>query len=103
MHSLEVRYLSGVHFRHVPKRLPGCVQSPDYYLPLLFHMDTIDTAKSSLKSIKKDYRALGVVLRDPGAQVVFSTNIPVKWKRFERAIEPGESTNGPRTGATTRG
>jgi len=46
-------------------------------------MGTSDTARSSL-SIKKDYRVLGVAVRDSGARVVFSSTLPVKGKGFER-------------------
>jgi len=49
-------------------------------------MDTKDTARSSLRSMKKDYRALGAVMRDSGAQVVFSSVLPVKGRGLERAI-----------------
>ena len=62
-------------------------QSTDYYpLRLLFHVGTNDRARSSLRSIRKDYRALGVVVRDSGAEVVFFPSIlPVKRKGFEKA------------------
>jgi len=50
-------------------------------------MGTSDTARSSLRSIKKDYRALGVVVRDSGAQVVFSSILLVKGKGLERASQ----------------
>ena len=69
----------------------------------MFHVGTSDTARSSLRSIKKDYRALGAAVRDSGVQVFFSSIVLVKGKGFERAIESGESTNGYRTGATARG
>ena len=71
--------------RDVTKRLPSLVQSTDYYPLLLFHVGTSDTARSSLRNIKKDYRALGAVVRDSGAQVVFSSVLLVKGKGFERA------------------
>jgi len=48
-------------------------------------MGTNDTARSSLSSIKKDYRALGVVVRDSGVRLVFSSILPVKGKGFEKA------------------
>lgn len=41
----------------------------DYYLLLMSHMDTSDAARSSLRSIQKDYRALGAAVMDPEAQV----------------------------------
>ena len=50
-----------------------------FYSPLillLFHVDTSDAARSHLRSIKKDYRALGVVVRESGVQVVFFIHPP---------------------------
>ena len=77
--------LLGARIRDVTERLPSLIQSTDYYPLLLFRVDTSDTVGSSLRSIKKDYRALGVAIRDSGAQVVFSSILPVKGKRSERA------------------
>jgi len=51
----------------------------------MFHVGPNVAARSSLRSIKKDYRALGAAVRDSGAQVVFSSTLPVKGKGFERA------------------
>jgi len=72
----------GAHIGDVTKRLLSLVQSTDYYLLLLFHVCTNDTARSSLRSIKKDY---GAAVRDSGTQVVFSSILPVKGKGLERA------------------
>ena len=103
MHSLEACCLPGAHIRDVTERLLSLIQSPDYYLLLLFHMGTGDTAGSSLRSIKKDYRALGAAVRDSGAQVVFSSILPVKGQGFERVVKSGESVNGYGTSATAKG
>ena len=80
----EVSCLPGTRVRDVTERLPSLVQSTDYYPLLLFHMGTSDTVRSSLRSIKKDYRALEGVVRDSGAQVVFSSVLLVEGKGFER-------------------
>jgi len=45
---------------------------------------TSDTARSSLRSVQKVYRTLGVAARHSGIQVVFSSVLPVKVKRLER-------------------
>ena len=82
--SREGCCLPGARIRGVTERLPSLLQSTDYYLLLLFHVGTSDTARNSLRSIKKDYRALGVVARDSGAQVGFSSIFQVKDKGFER-------------------
>ena len=83
--SREVCCFPGARIRDVTERLPSLVQSTDYYPLLLFHVGTSDTARSSLRTIKKDYRALGAAVRDSGVQVVFSSVLPVKGKGFERA------------------
>lgn len=51
----------------------------------MFHMGTSGTARSSLRSIKEYYRALGAAVKDSGAQVVFSSVLLVKGKGLERA------------------
>ena len=83
--SREVCCLPGACIKDVTKRLLSLVQSRDYYpsLLLLFHVGSSDTGGSSLRSIMKDYRALGAVVRDTGVQVVFSSILP-KGKGFER-------------------
>jgi len=48
-------------------------------------VSTNDTAKNSLRSIKKDYRALGAAVKDFGAQVVSSSILAIKGKGLERA------------------
>ncbi|GAB0186650.1 hypothetical protein GRJ2_001130300 [Grus japonensis] len=66
--SREVCCLPGVHIRDATDRLQSLLQSTDCHLLLLFHTGSSDTGRSSLRSIKKDYRALGMVVRDSGAQ-----------------------------------
>jgi len=85
MHSREVHSLLGAHIRDVIEKLPSLVQSTNYYPLLLFHVGINDTARRSLRSIKKDYRALGAAVRNSGAQTDFSSVFPVKGKGFERA------------------
>lgn len=51
---------------------------------LFFHEATSDAARSKLESIKSDYRALGVTVRSPGAQAVFSSTLPRKGKGVRR-------------------
>lgn len=48
-------------------RLPGFLQSTDCYFLLLFHGGTRGTARSSVSSIKGDYRPLGLAMRHSGA------------------------------------
>ena len=77
--------MPGACIRDVTERLPSLVQSTGYCPLLLFHVDTSDTARSRLRTNKKDYRALGAVVRDLGAQVAFPSILAVKGKGFERA------------------
>ena len=79
--SREVYCLLGACVRDATKRLPSLVPSINYCLLLLFHMGTGDRDGSGLRSIKKDYRALEVVVRDSST----SSILPVKGKGFERA------------------
>ena len=84
MHYLDVCCLMGAHIRDITERLPNLAQSTDYYPLLLFHMGTDDTARSSLRRIRIDYRALGEMAKDSVAQVVFLSVLMIKGKGFER-------------------
>lgn len=48
-------------------------------------MGTSDIARSSLRSIKKDYRALEAMVRESGEKVAFSSVISDEGIGFERA------------------
>lgn len=72
--SWKVCCLPGAHIRDVTEKLPSFIQSTDYHLLLLFQMGTSDTVGRSLRSIKKDYRALEVVVKDSGSQGAFLIN-----------------------------
>lgn len=49
------------------------VQFSDYCLPLLLHIDS--NVRGNLGSIKRDYRALGAVVKVMGAQVVPTSSV----------------------------
>jgi len=51
----------------VAERVPQLVKSTDYYLLLLFHIGTNDTAGRNLNRIKEDFKALGVKAKSFGA------------------------------------
>ena len=53
--SREVCCLPGAQIRDVTERLPDFVRPTDYYLLLLFHVGTSDTAVSNMKDSKRDY------------------------------------------------
>ena len=58
------------------KKLPSLVQPTDYYPLLLFQVGSDDLGRTSLRTLKKDFRALGRQVKGSGAQVVFSSILP---------------------------
>lgn len=54
-----------------------------YYLLLLFHIGTSDTAVSNLKNIKRDCKELGAAVKNSGVQGVLSI-LQVRRMRRER-------------------
>lgn len=67
---------------------PGCCREATeahLSLPLLlFRVGTNDTARGDLGSMKRDYRALGEVVKGMGAQVVLSSILLVRWMGLRR-------------------
>ena len=82
--SREVCCLPGAKVQDVAERVPQLVKSTDYYPLLLFHVGTNDTASRNLGRIKEDYKALGVQAKSIGAQVIFSSILPVRGKGVAR-------------------
>ncbi|XP_075777593.1 uncharacterized protein LOC142827220 [Pelodiscus sinensis] len=76
--SREVCCLPGARIRDVTEALSRIIRPSDYYPMLLIHVGTNDTARCDTERIKCDYRALGVRVKEFGAQVVFSSILPVK-------------------------
>lgn len=75
------------------------MQSTDYYLLLLFHVDASGTARSSLNNIKGDCRTS---VRDSGVGS-FSSILPVKKQRgLKGPVVFEESAGGYRPCATAR-
>nr|XP_014432603.1 uncharacterized protein LOC106732511 [Pelodiscus sinensis] len=72
----EVCCLPGAHIQDVTDGLSWMIQS--YYPILPIHVGTNDIARYDPEQIKSDYRALGVRVKEFGAQVVFSSVLPVK-------------------------
>ena len=58
------------------KKLPSLVRPTDYYPLLLFQVGSDDLGRTSLRTLKKDFRALGRQVKSSGAQVVFSSIPP---------------------------
>uniref|UniRef100_A0A8C8RI01 C2H2-type domain-containing protein n=1 Tax=Pelusios castaneus TaxID=367368 RepID=A0A8C8RI01_9SAUR len=76
--SREVCCLPGARIRDVTEGLSRIIRPSDYYPMLLIHVGTNDTARGDPLQIKGDYRALGARVKEFGAQVVFSSILPVK-------------------------
>ena len=66
------------------EQLPRLMQPTDTYPFLLFHVGTNDTAKRSYKEITADFEELGRELKNFGAQIVFSSILPVLGRGIER-------------------
>lgn len=65
---------------NVARVLKSLVQPSEYYLILLFHVGTNDSRSRSFRSIKINFRAFERLLKDSGAEVVFSFILPVTCK-----------------------
>lgn len=57
--------------------MPQFVKNADFYPPLLFHVGMNDITSQNLGRIKKDYKALGVQLKN-GARITFSSILPFR-------------------------
>ena len=69
----EVCCLPGAWVKDVRKKLPSLVRPTDYYPLLLFQVGNDDLGRISLRTLKKDFRALGRQVKGLGAQFVFSS------------------------------
>lgn len=63
--------------KDITKKLPSLVWPLDYYLLLVFHVGDDEATIHNPRAIKRDFRVLGVLLRESGAQVIFSSTLPV--------------------------
>jgi len=70
--------------RDITRKFPGLVQPSDYYLLLLFHVGGDKVAVHSPRVIKRNFSALGRLVRESGAQVIFSSFLPVAGGDVER-------------------
>lgn len=67
----------GAQVRGITWKLTRLVQPSDYYPLLIFHVDGNEAAKRSPRAIKRDFRAMGWLVKGSGAQLVFSSALPV--------------------------
>lgn len=63
----------GAWVKDVGKKLPSLVRPSDYSPTLLFQVGSNETGRTSLKTMRKDFRALGQQVKGSGAQTVFSS------------------------------
>jgi len=61
----------------VKRKLPTLVWPLDYYTLLIFQVGSSEVAARSLRAIKRDFRALGQLVKGSGALVVFCSIPPV--------------------------
>jgi len=69
----EVFCLPGTQAKDVKRELPTLVQPSDYYPLLIFQVSSCEVATRSLRAIKRDFRALGQLVKGSRAQAVFSS------------------------------
>ncbi|XP_074667595.1 uncharacterized protein LOC141917867 [Strix aluco] len=69
----EVCCLPGACVKDLMAKLPVLVRPKDYYPLLVFQVGSDDITRRSPKSVKRDFRALGKVIKGSGAQTVFSS------------------------------
>ena len=68
----ELCCLAGARVRDVARNITHLVKPFDYYPLLVFHIENEEVGKRSSQAIKRDFRALGRLLKGSGAQVVSS-------------------------------
>lgn len=85
-HLREVCSLPGARIKDIARELPRLVHPTDYYPLLVFQTDGEEAASRSLRGMKNDFKVLGRMVKDSGAQVIFSSLLPsssddVGWNR----------------------
>ncbi|KFQ34587.1 hypothetical protein N331_07827, partial [Merops nubicus] len=80
----EVCCLAGAPVRGIKRKVIVLVQPSVYYPLLVIQAGNDKVVQRSLKELKKDFKALGLLVRGSGAQVVFSSIPEVKGKNTER-------------------
>jgi len=79
----EVCCLPGARVKDIARKIPRLVRPSDYYPLLLFHVGADEVAVSSPRVIKKKFKALGRLVKESGAQVIFSSLLPVVGRDVE--------------------
>uniref|UniRef100_A0A8D0KK09 SGNH hydrolase-type esterase domain-containing protein n=1 Tax=Salvator merianae TaxID=96440 RepID=A0A8D0KK09_SALMN len=88
--SREVCCLPGARIKDVTDSLSRLFSPTDYYPFLLIHVGTNDTARKDFATVCSDFEDLGKKVKELGAQVVFSSILPVDGhgkRRWDRILE----------------
>lgn len=64
--------------KDISRKLPSPVQPSDYYPILLCCIEDSEVATHTPRMIKKDFRALGLLLRESSTQGIFSSILPAE-------------------------
>lgn len=80
----DVCCLPGAQVRGIAQKITHLVCPSDYYPLLDFNGGSDDMAKRSPRVIKREFLALGQLVEGSGAQVVFSSILPVVVINIER-------------------
>jgi len=80
----EVCCLPGARVKDIARNLPRLVRPSAYYPLLLFHVGVDEVAVSSPRVVKKEFKALGRLVKESGAQVIFSLLLPAVGREVER-------------------
>jgi len=66
-----------VQKKDITRKLPNLVWPSDYYPLLFFHVGGSEATTHSPRAVKRHFRALGPLVRESGAQVIFPSLLPV--------------------------
>ncbi|KFU84659.1 hypothetical protein M959_03165, partial [Chaetura pelagica] len=88
----EVCCLPGARIRDVKRKLPNLVNSSDYYPLLIFQVGSDEIITRNVRAMKRDFRALGQLVRGSGAQVVFASIPPARMGRevYRKSLQVNE-------------
>lgn len=67
----------GARVRDIAKKVTHLVRPTNYYPLLVFQAGNDELARRSPRAIKRDFRALGWLVKGSGAQVVFASALPI--------------------------
>ena len=81
----EVCCLPGAWVRDVARNISCLIKPSNYYPLLVFHIGNEEVGRRSSRAIKRDFRALGRLLKGLGVQFVFSSVLSVgDWDQHKR-------------------